>query len=103
MGLSLTKKKRFENTISPHDTKLVWIRRFGDKELQLCPLCRINIMNKRIMRKNSWSAVHVRYSGGDNIENIVPICYKCTLRYKKHKNINLVDISRGNHDKNLIY
>lgn len=108
MGLLSSKRKKFKEEdiailLSFHNNKLIWTRKFGDKVTQLCPLCRIYTMNKR---KNNWSVAHIRYYDGYTNKNMVPVCHKCSLKYKnriKTNNIDLVDISRGNHDKNIIY
>lgn len=106
MGSSVCKEKRSTQIGINHDASSVWIGRFGNKNTQQCPLCKINTMRqKRVYKsKENWQIAYVRCNGDNNIENLLPICYKCALIYdKKKRRVNLVDISEGLHDKSIIY
>lgn len=83
----------------------VWNKRFPNKENQICPLCRNNRMRRERsqIRKNNWNKAYIRYYGGEDINNIIPICHKCHYKYNQNVNINLINISKGNHDRKLIY
>ena len=94
-----------DNIINLQKKKSVWNKRFGEKEIQQCPLCRIIIMKKKIENrgKKNWEVAYIRDNGDDSIRNLIPICYKCNKKYRKNKRINLIDISKGKHDKTIIY
>lgn len=82
--------------------KEVWRKHFGYKDVRECPLCK-NIQMFNVRNKRNWGVAQIRYQYGNIQENLLPICSKCYRKYNKRKNINLIEISRGNHDRAIIY
>lgn len=62
----------------------VWYQWNGEQNLVVCPVCRVEIMDRDT---NSWQREHifsVKYHGPDVFPNLVPICTVCNLRSNQY-------------------
>jgi len=60
MGITcLMGRKNKDNKINLKEKKEVWNKRFGEKEIQQCPLCRIIIMKKRRRKGRRIGKLHI--------------------------------------------
>lgn len=102
MGQIHSKK---QSGLKVRDYHEIWVKHFGEKEERLCPVCQVGIMTRKRISGNkyNWERAFIRYDGLDNMENSIPICYRCAQKYNKNKKINLIDIAKDNYDKTILY